>query len=246
MSVKLLKEFTGYSGSTVQLIDRGNGPEVYKSNYPSARAYSNLVKQLPFKSPCLYEVGDDYVYMEYLPGLEMSEYIAYADKLALDKLCNFIISYVEWALAVSAEYNFDNEVRTKLEQLNQYTDTDLFGQFDRCLPRSTIHGDLTLNNIIFYNNNFYLIDMHPTSLNSIVFDLNKLMQDLDSLWFVRNSTDLVNYSISCRYISRMLRDRFPNLFDNKIQAFMLSRILPYSKIDDDKKFLLREIDKLCK
>jgi hypothetical protein len=246
MSVKLLKEFTGYSGSIVQLIDRGNGPEVYKSNYPSSRAYSELVKQLPFNSPCLYEVGDDYVYMEYLPGLEMSEYIAYADKLALDKLCNFIISYVDWALSVSTEYNFDNEVQTKLEQLNQYTDTDLFGQFNRCLPRSTIHGDLTLNNIIFYNSNFYLIDMHPTSLNSIVFDLNKLMQDFDSLWFVRNSTDLVNYSISCRYISRMLRDRFPNLFDNKIQAFMLSRILPYSKIDDDKKFLLREIDKLCK
>ena len=224
MSIKLLKEFSGYSGSRIQLIDRGNGPEVYKSDYPAATAYGELVEHLPFNSPKLYELGHDYVYMEYIPGLEMSEYIAYSDKNDLDKLCNFIISYINWALSASIDYDFTNEVDAKLDMLSSYVDIDLFRNFNRSLPKGIVHGDLTMNNIIFHNNQFYFIDMHPTSLNSVVFDINKLMQDLSCLWFVRDSANIVNYTISCKYIERSLRDQFPKLFDNRIQAFMLSRI----------------------
>lgn len=234
--MKLIKEFTGNSKAQVRLVDRGHGPEVLKTNINSEH-YQLLAKAMPFNSPAIYEIGENYLYMEYLPGMEMTQFITSASKYELDQLIAFLRSYIDWSFTNSYPYDFTTEIEGKIDKLKGVVDVTMFADMPRILPKSVIHGDLTLENIIYYNNRFYFIDFHPTNLSSIQFDVCKLLQDVDSLWFARSNKNKLNCLIPCKYISQSIRTTYPKLCNKATEMFMLSRILPYCKNEFDDLFL---------
>ena len=101
-----------------------------------------------------------------------------------------------------------------------------------------------MSNILFYKDQFYLIDANPTDINSIEFDANKLRQDLDCLWFVRNQNKNLTYKIVCDKISNHLKNKWEFMRNDYILIFMLIRILPYCSDEFTKQFLITEINKL--
>ena len=117
----------------------------------------------------------------------------------------------------------------------------------KILNKNTIHGDFTLDNMIFKDDKFFLIDISPTNLNSIELEYNKLMQDLISLWFVRNENQKMNYNISCQRVLDSIDVNIKKMYNVYLNIFMLLRVLPYAfKNNNDRFLLINEINKLWK
>jgi len=232
----LVKELKGHSGATVNLYSDNT---VIKSNYPNAKGSADILNKLPFSTPKILEVSDSSMTMEYINGLDMATYLETED---VEPLIEFLSDYIAWCDRESILHNFKSEIDAKIDSLMDHIDLKWF-IYDTVMPKSLIHGDLTLENILWYNGDFYLIDANPTDLNSIHFDANKLRQDLDCLWFVRGRKKRLEIKIACRRISATLKKRFPFMRNNDIMIFMLSRILPYSNNIEDRDFLYREINK---
>lgn len=241
--LQLVKHLKGHSGATVSLYKENNEYYVIKENYARARESVGLLRDLPFPTPTVYEVSDNRVVMEYINGLDMKTYLEAADTNQIDMLVDFLSEYITYCLNNSVMYDYNQEVLLKKQSIKKHINLEKLN-FNTNLNKSIIHGDLTLENILFYNNQFYFIDANPTDLDSIVFDVNKLRQDLDCLWFVRNEKNQLHFKIICAKIKEKLEKRFPDLFDDKIFIFMLSRILPYTKDRVTKNFLKKEINKL--
>lgn len=232
----LVKELKGHSGATVNLYSNNT---VVKSNYPKSRESADILNKLPFPTPKILEVSDDSMTMEYINGLDMATYLETED---VDPLIDFLSDYISWCDNNSILHNFKSEIDAKIDSLMDHI--DLNGLiYDTVMPKGLIHGDLTLENILWYNGDFYLIDANPTNLNSVYFDANKLRQDLDCLWFVRDRKKRLEIKIACRRVSAKLKRRFPFMRNNDLMVFMLSRILPYSNKIEDREFLYREISK---
>lgn len=232
----LVKELKGHSGATVNLYSNNT---VVKGNYPKARESADILNKLPFSTPKILEVSDSSMTMEYINGLDMATYLETED---VEPLIEFLSDYIAWCERQSILRNFKSEIDEKVDSLMSHI--DLQGLIhDTVMPKSLIHGDLTLDNILCYNGDFYLIDANPTNLNSIHFDANKLRQDLDCLWFVRERKKRLEIKIACRRISATLKKRFPFMRNNDLLIFMLSRILPYSNKIEDREFLYKEISK---
>jgi tRNA A-37 threonylcarbamoyl transferase component Bud32 len=232
----LVKELNGHSGATVNLYSNNT---VVKSNYPKSRESADILNKLPFPTPKILEVSDTSMTMEYINGLDMATYLETED---INPLIEFLSDYISWCLQESILHNFKSEIDNKIDSLMDHI--NLLGLIDdTVMPKSLIHGDLTLENILWYNGDFYFIDANPTDLSSVYFDANKLRQDLDCLWFVRNHTKRLDIRIACRRISEKLKKRFHFMRNDDIMVFMLSRILPYSKTKSDREFLYREINK---
>jgi hypothetical protein len=244
--MKILKKFKGHSGYGVFLVEENGKPFVYKLVGEHAAESASILDSLPFPTPEIVKVDDSSILMEYLPGIDMKQYLTYASNQDLKLLISFLSNYIEYSLNNSSLYNFELEITKKHSDLKEYVDIDnCISNIPKVLPRGLIHGDLTLENIIFYNKQFYFIDAQYTTLNSIYFDANKIRQDINGLWFLREEQHKMNYVLSCNEIYKQLNNQFPQLFDNNIYAFMLARILPYCKRDLERNLILSEIKK-CK
>lgn len=244
---RLVKHLKGHSGARVSLYEKNNEYVVIKENYSKARESVAILNILPFPTPSIYEVSDTHIIMEYINGQDMATYLELADKQGINVLIDFLSRYIQWCLDNSEEYIFDKEIEKKLLDINNYIDLNSFAKNLKVpMPRSIIHGDFTLENIMYANNKFYFIDANPTDLNSIYFDANKLRQDLDCLWFIRNKEEKVQHKIICNKISRELKKQFHFMQNNTIMLLMLARILPYTKDECTESFLLKEIQKLLK
>ena len=108
------------------------------------------------------------------------------------------------------------------------------------VPRSSCHGDLTLENIIVTTNNeLYLIDFLDSFYDSWMIDIAKLLQDLELKWSYRFSEDDSNREIRLLIAKEALLNRI-RVMDNgqeiirnvySILLLNILRILPYSKDD---------------
>lgn len=243
--LRLVKPLKGHSGAQVSLYEEDNEYFVVKENYSKARQSAAILELLPFPTPHVFEVSDTHIVMEYINGQDMATYLESADDNAVNKLIDFLKSYIQWCLDNSDEYVFEEEIEKKVLDVGHCINLNAFVEELKIpMPRSIIHGDFTLENIMYANDQFYFIDANPTDLNSIYFDANKLRQDLDCLWFIRNREDKVHHKIVCDKISRELKKQFDFMRNDTIMVLMLARILPYTKDEETEKFLMKEIDKL--
>jgi hypothetical protein len=244
MDVKVLNIFTnGRSGSAVMLADINNQLGVLKTKIKHIDQMLQLHDQLPFAKPKIYWSTDDSMFMEYIPGISIKQYLKVADTAALDKLVAYICSYFNYCINTSNLKDYRALLSRKLDSSSYTLD---YNRFNTVLPSSLIHGDFTFDNLLYYNKQFYMIDLHPTEFNSVCFDANKLQQDLTGGWFIRNEINPLAWQMSCNYIYRQLDSKYPQLFNNELYKFMLLRILPYCNITLDRNFISAEIDKLCK
>ena len=240
----LVKHLKGHSGATVSLYKDNTTYKVVKENYSKARESVDILESLPFNTPKVYEVTDDKIVMEYINGQDMASYLLSATDKDVDKLIEFLSEYISWCLDNSEYLDFYEPLLSKVTSLKDYINiSDILKEEWSDIPCSTIHGDFTLENIMYANNKFYLIDANPTNLNSIYFDANKLRQDIDCLWFVRKEKNKLHYKIVCEKISNELKKRFNFMQNDTIIVLMLARILPYCKDDFTKNFITKEIEK---
>ena len=254
--MKIIKKFSGYSGSSVILFEENNSFYVQKKTKNSNEIYNIykiLEKDLDIAK--IISVKSNVINMEYINGIEIRQFLnSYNEKKILN-LSKYINFYFKIIRKNSFKYDFSNEISDKIKSIGKVINKkklifnleDLLIKIPKVLSKSYIHGDFTFDNMINVNNKFFLIDISPTNLNALEFDYNKLMQDIKSLWFVRNSYNKLDYQIICQKIFENIDMEINRMYNRYINIFMLLRILPYAKNNNkDQIFLYNEINKLWK
>jgi len=249
-----IKSFKGHSGCNVDLFKDNNEYIVIKqgnNNLEESAKILNDLHQLGFNTPKTKVVSKDKIVIEYINGIDMQTYLAKSDSSDNLKLLNFINEYYS-KLYSNKQKDFSVELKKKLDEISikvdytrlHFNKDDLYNKLPKNVSVGTVHGDFTLENILFKNDKFYLIDANPTPINSLEYDGCKILQDLDSLWFVRKQNLKNNYAISCNYISNQLKHKWQFLQDKYVIMFMLMRIIPYCTEKETEDFLYKEINKL--
>lgn len=219
---------TGRSGSEVTLHVKNGITYVRKDNIKNCEQVVYNMRNCLLPTPTVLNSDRTTIEMEYLPGITVYEYLMTAGVKELDYLVDTLLHYIEQCLINSTDYDFAEEIQHKCNS------TGVHIEFDNTVyPRSGIHGDLTFDNMVFYKDKFYFIDFNHTELNSIYFDVNKLRQDLDAYWFIRDIDDSICIKMQVKYIRDKLISAYPDLFDDTVYKFMLSRILPYVSGKDE-------------
>jgi hypothetical protein len=112
------------------------------------------------------------------------------------------------------------------------------------------HGDLTLSNMIFKDNDIYLIDFLQTYLDSPLQDIIKIRQDTKHKWIKLKSPNRWNtkLDISLSQLDEMIVEKYSYIMNNDIyyilQYLNLIRILPYSTNVETTNFILKEINNI--
>lgn len=253
--VQLVKQFHGHSGCIVELYRNKDAYVVKKTGsakLSSSAEILNCLRTLGFATPKILEVDCNTITMQYINGVDMKNYIAHADIDQINQLLEFINCYIK-KFVNSPLTDISVAIKNKLDHIKLSCDLSalqidtelLYDKLPKCVPVSKIiHGDFTLDNIIYYQDDFYLIDANPTNISSVYYDAGKLFQDLDCGWFIRHETNSTNYKVACSYISQQLKKRWQFLNNHYILIFMLMRILPYATDAKNREFLIKEINRL--
>ena len=238
--------YNGRSGSEVCLATIDGQLGVLKKNINQIADIIHKHSALPFDKPQLFWTSESDIFMQYIPGVSIKQYLEAATVTDLNRLVTFIADYFNFCIQHSVTKNYQTLLQSKTQQYTRFLPSGVDFKFDTVLPSSITHGDFTFDNILYYDNRFYMIDIHSTPFDSVAFDANKLRQDLTGLWFVRNESNKVNWQLSCNYIYKQLEKMFPELFNDEIYKLMIARILPYCVVPDETEYLTREIKRLCK
>lgn len=249
MSVKL----EGNSGCKLELSIYQNTPVVVKSqgNFLNLdyEVLQNLKKHNIYV-PEYYSVEPHRVIMRYLDGVNIVDYIN--QSYDLDKLAEFCQSNLSLFLENSILQDRSKELHEKFLNIEPLIPTkqlnfrlyELYDSLPKEIPCGIYHGDFTLENIIYWNDNFYLIDANYTMLDSAVFDCAKIRQDSTCGWFVRRNTMSEQFYDRLRYLDLKIKNLNNFSSDNHILIFMLLRVYPYCHATLDQNWLIDKINLL--
>ena len=184
--------------------------------------------------------------MEYIHGLDIKTYLKSHQPV---RLLQFLIELIEQLMSNCSLKDYTEVYKAKLSEIDfsllPFTAEELIAKLPTHLPQSNYVGDLTLENIIYTEDGFYLIDCATIEYDSYIFDIAKLRQDLDLRWFTRNS-DLV-LDVKTNYISQQLRERYPESNNDYLLILMLLRVYKHAKRSTyEHIFLLEGITRLWK
>jgi RIO-like serine/threonine protein kinase len=250
---KILKTLNGYSGSKIYLMSDDTKVFIRKIDNID-RNYERLIelKKLKFNVPEVYKKNNNVLDMEYIKGLDIKTYLSINN---IDFFLNYIFDLIENFSKISKEKNYTEIYNKKLSWINEFIDEskifpftkkELIESLPAILPSSIYHGDLTLENIIYDTNTFYLIDCVTIDYDSWIFDLAKMRQDLNCFWFIRNTEDK-NLKKYLSIIDDKILQKYPILKNNSLLILMLLRVYLYTRDgSEDQKFILKEIKRLWK
>lgn len=245
---KILKELKGHSGSEVTLMENDSGlwvrkfknvdrnyerlSALYKSGYPVPEIYTYLNQTLE---------------MEYIHGLDMKNYLLHNTST---KLQEFLLVTLDCFSENSIIKDYTKTYYQKLAWMDShqglpFTKEELIERLPKNIPQSMYHGDLTLENIIYTDPGFHMIDAVTVEYDSWVFDVAKLRQDLECKWFLRHSDAKLDFKL--QNIQDTLRECYPEAFNDNLLILMLLRVYLHTKEGDfEREFILREINRLWK
>lgn len=242
---KIIKELNGHSGCRIYLM---KSEELYVRKYGEIKRNVERLTELHrsgYPVPKIYNVDIDVLDMEYLHGLDIKNYLIHNNT---KKLSNFIIKTLNSFSKNSELKDYTKVYKDKLSWVkNQFpfTKEELIDRLPKKLPRSMYHGDMTLENIMYVDPDFYMIDAVTTEYDSYIFDIAKMRQDLECKWFLRN-TD-VRLDTKLQNIQDALRQKYEIAFDDNLLILMLLRVIRYCKKGDSNyTFLMKEIKRLWK
>jgi len=245
---KILKELNGHSGSKVYLMEDELHKYVLKiGNVDRNYERMTALDYAGYPVPRIYNYSSgEFMEMEYLHGLDMKTYLIHNN---VADLVNFITDLIDgFKETVKGYKNFEETYHEKLEWLPEdflFTKEELIDRLPKLLPQSLYHGDLTLENILYTDPGFHLIDPVTIEYDSYIFDLAKLRQDLKCKWFLRNSG--VHLDSKLQSISNTLDQWYPSEFNDALLILMLLRVLKHCETGDkNHQFLMKEIEKLWK
>ena len=249
MSEVHLKEFKGFSGSSITLIKNNQLLFVRKQGqiernverYQAIKNYCNV--------PAIYDYDHKKLDLEYIQGLDIKQYLQRKNP---DFLINFLtITFDKFASTSKIEKDYTDIYYSKLAWID---DSDLglstkefIDRLPKRLPQSLYHGDMTLDNIIYstVKNDFYLIDPLTSEYDSYIFDLAKLRQDTECKWFAR--FDDRYFDVQLENIQNKVFSGLGLEYNNYLLILMLLRVYPYCNTNSfEKQFIKREIKRLWK
>jgi tRNA A-37 threonylcarbamoyl transferase component Bud32 len=246
---KILKTLNGYSGSKIYLMSDDNKVFIRKIDNVD-RNYERLIelKKLKYNVPSVYKKDNNVLDMEYIKGLDIKTYLSINN---IDLLLNYIFDLIDNFSKISKEKDYTETYNKKLSWIDEskvfpFTKKELIASLPPILPSSIYHGDLTLENIIYDTNTFYLIDCMTSDYDSWIFDLAKMRQDSNCFWFIRSTEDK-NLKKYLSIIDDKIVKKYPILKNNSLLILMLLRVYLYTKDgSEDQKFILKEIKRLWK
>lgn len=252
--MKLIKKLKGNSGALVELVEINSNFYIKKTNGTKLKKSAEILQELKsqnFNTPDIISCSNKCLIMEYINGVDMQSFLENADNNKIFKIIDFINSYIK-IKRTNKKKNFSNEIYNKINSLKKkinqrylvFSLEQLYKKLPKICIDTSIHGDLTLDNIILKDDKFYLIDANPTDITALEYDVIKIRQDLDCLWFVRDFKNKNNFKIICDTISSKLKKNWSFFKNDYILIFMLLRIFPYTKDISTQKFLLKNMNNL--
>lgn len=267
------KELKGHSGCKLEILEDRDNVFVVKTSKDTKynkRLKTQCEKQKKyrgvFKTPKVFYFKDSDVQlasflMEYISGLKLSDYLAVSSAESLKDIAEKIKTLI------STKNNYDINARDiillKIKDLKKiiFSKNSIILKSIKKLEdfnwkyciKSECHGDLTFENIIFKDGEFYLIDFLDSFYDSWLIDIAKIFQDLDCRWSYRDYEEIdenlkarlftlkeiiINYILSIKDGKNILITIYHFLLLN------LLRILPYTKDKNTRNYLYKEIEKI--
>jgi len=228
---KCIKEFTGYSGSRIFLVQRGDQYLVRKIGNV-VRNYERLtaLKSKNYPVVNILEYTGKVLDLEYVPSLDISTYLqTNSPNDLLDFLKDIIGSFKKDISEKNYHETYDSHLDWIDDHNLPFSRNELLDRLPKILPMSEYFGDLTLENILFNTEKgFILIDGATTGYDSYRFDLAKLNQDLMCNWFLRNRSENLDHKLGI--IKTGLDENFGET-DNCLVILMLLRIYKHALND---------------
>lgn len=245
---QVIKEFNGHSGSKVYLMEDDIRLFVRKiGNVDRNFERLHVLEHDGFPVPKTYKyIAGETLDMEYLHGLDMKNYLIHNN---INKLVDFIHKMVYNLSLEKHNKDYTEVYESKLNIVDfkhlPFTKEELLNRLPKELPQTIYHGDMTLENIMYTQNGFFLIDAMTTEYDSYIFDIAKMRQDLECKWFLRHSD--VRLDTKLQNIQNKLREKHPEAFNDYILILMLLRVLQKCELYDfNYMFLMKEINRLWK
>lgn len=221
----IVKELNGHSGSKIYLMRDSERLFVRKIGNVE-RNFERLksLYQMGFKVPKLYFYDGTVLDMEYLQSQDICTFLKYNNT---ESVITFIADTINKFSESIYIKDYTEIYEQKLNFLDhdsslQFSKKELIDKLPKKLPCSVYHGDMTLENILFVKDEFYMIDAATIEYDSYVFDIAKMRQDLECKWFLRN-TDL-RLDTKLQNIQDELRKKFELAFDDSLLIAMLLRV----------------------
>lgn len=239
-----IKYFEGHSGCSIELRKKDDKYFVRKLSKNieyNQRLEKQFLKQLeyegPFQKPETYRNGylNELFYfdMEYIKGSTLASKLAYLNKYELDHYAEIIQTLDSFE---SDSINITEKINSKLAELeSKISDADMLEIIEylrhvrwRSQKIGSIHGDLTMENIIISNQEIYLIDFLDSFLDSPLVDSSKFVMDLIINWSKRNEPS-VEALINSSYILKKILKHNSNALDILNMGLLhIIRIVPYT------------------
>ncbi|HSQ97511.1 MAG TPA: hypothetical protein VLL98_02210 [Rickettsiales bacterium] len=206
----MIQNLKGYSGCILEKYEKNGNNFVRKIsrdfNY-NRRLKKQCLKQLNFK-------GNDYILTPKISNYGILNNLFYFDMeyinapLFYDVLFSMQDDEIEFYINILLKNLSINKIKKNTQQnfifnkkinsmQNEFDsrnlNNDLFNfsieklkNFDWTrIPNSDCHGDLTLQNILLKDDNIYVIDLLDSFYNSWMFDVSRILQDLELGWSYR-------------------------------------------------------------
>jgi RIO-like serine/threonine protein kinase len=247
MAAKVVKEFHGFSGNQILLMQKHDKLFVRKIGDVSRNLERMQVLCEDYPLPQLYTVSKTMIDMEYLHGLDIKTYLKTNN---YEKLLEFLLCILEKFSTNLVLKDYTQTYIKKLQEINfndlPFTCEQLLDRLPRQLPSSNYHGDLTLENIIWTaDRGFFLIDCATTEYDSYIFDIAKLRQDLELGWFTRKDNAILN--VKTKHVQQKILQQYPTANNDYLLILMLLRVFRHSQPDTlERNFLLEGIKSLWK
>ena len=245
---KIIKELSGHSGCKIFLKENETGLYVEKTG--NIERNFNQMKFLydsGYPVPKIFSSDKNSITMEYIHGLDMKNYLIHNNT---HQLFNFLCQLLDSFSEDSEIKDYTETYYNKLKWLDDcdempFTKEELIAKLPKLLVKSTYHGDLTLENIMYTDPGFHLIDPVTIEYDSYIFDIAKLRQDLECKWFLRNTN--IKLEVKLQNLQNKLRQHYESAFDDNLLILMLLRVYLHTKQgDDNHKFIMKEINRLWK
>ena len=129
------------------------------------------LNEFGYPVPKIYDVKGQVLDMEFIRGLDMKNYLLHNNPIQLyEFLCELIDSFKE---TVTEYKDYTETYHQKLAWLPDnflFTKNELIERLPKLVPSSFYHGDLTLENILYTDPGFHLIDPVTIEYDSYIFD----------------------------------------------------------------------------
>jgi hypothetical protein len=246
---EIVRELSGHSGSTVQLMRNENRYFIRKINNVE-RNHERLNALVGYVDvPQIYNYDGTTLDMQYIQGLDMKNWLIYNPVCDLNDFLVQFINTIKYKTRMKdyTETYYQNLAWLDDDNSFPFTKEQLINRLPKVLPQSMYHGDMTLENVIWstIEKRFYMIDAVTVPYDSWVFDIAKLRQDLECKWFLRY--DPLKLDVKLLNIQEHMFHRFPEAKNDHLLIAMLLRVYRHcEKNSVEYNLVMREVNRLWK